>query len=123
RKPSSAFLLALLSHDWPRQVRELEGVLKRVEKGTKPGETLTLDHLEMLPGAVLAEIRTLGAEEAKGRVLGALAEMLRSQGFGRGKYRGSLHTEMAKLLGVNRTTVLRWAASHGLDVQEDEASR
>jgi len=114
RIPSPEFLLCLLRHDWPGQVRELVSILESVNAGTKEGERLSLQHLESDLSEAVAWVRQQGHEDTKRAVYTMLADLLKRQGFAKHKG-GGLQNEMAKYLGVKPWTVSRVLSEMGTD--------
>jgi len=102
---SPAAAEALLTYDWPLNVRELEHALSSALALSR-GETVETEHL---PRAVVAGPRApaeLTREEAVHR--GELLELLR-------EHRGNL-SAIARVVGKGRTQVRRWVSRYGFNL-------
>jgi DNA-binding NtrC family response regulator len=108
RRPTFAFLLALLSYPWPGNIRELVIVLEKVSaKVGKKGKILRLEDLDLDDPCVLLRVKSMSGSKVESAVLSALASILRSRGFERNKRGAGLQMEMARLLKMSEATLSR----------------
>ncbi|WP_128892139.1 sigma-54 dependent transcriptional regulator [Erythrobacter sp. HKB08] len=120
---SDSALTLLSAYDWPGNVRQLQAVLFRAAVFCE-GQTLTIDHFPQL-SELLGEIREESAkpiQEGVGVMLYAAdgnlrpleeieADVIR---LAIGHYRGRM-TEVARRLGIGRSTLYRKLADLGID--------
>ena len=99
---------ALLSHDWPLNVRELEQSLSGALalSGTGPIEIANLPET-VVSGADISPAKDLTAEEERQKT--ELIALLREHG-------GNL-SAVARVLQKGRTQITRWVARYGIDVK------
>jgi DNA-binding NtrC family response regulator len=133
-KMSVAFMVALVRHHWPYNVRELHAVLRRATALASPGELLDTKHLpyEMLSAdrssvandeasqptlASSSEVVAAPAENAKPPVpsAAALREALREHG-------GNV-AALARVFQRDRSLIHRWLKQHAIEPEDYRADR
>ena len=115
---SVAFMVALVRHDWPFNVRELFAVLRRAVALASPGETLDLKHLpqEVLqprpPTAKGSAEPTKVAETEKPPIpsADAMREALK-------EHRGNV-AALARIFQRDRSLIHRWLKQHGIEPED-----
>lgn len=111
---SVAFMMALLRHDWPFNVRELFSVLRRAVALAPPGTVLDVAHLpdELLvpaasEGAKVTPATTDGEDKPPIPSPDELREALRRSG-------GNV-AELARIFRRDRSLIHRWLKLHDID--------
>ncbi|CAN5923882.1 hypothetical protein BH11MYX4_BH11MYX4_44370 [soil metagenome] len=114
---SVAFMVALVRHDWPFNVRELFAVLRRAVALAPAGETLDTRHLpdELLgPPARPKKTATVEPEDAADRPAvpdaAALREALKAHG-------GNV-AALARVFRRDRSLIHRWLKQHGIEPED-----
>lgn len=123
-RPSVPFMVALLQHDWPHNVRELEGAIKR---SIALAEGSELD-VPLLPDAVRDAVTDYG------RARGSIPTNLAARDLGsssatpsEGELRTLLETHagnvaaVGRVLGKARMQIHRWMRRYGIEVDEYRA--
>jgi transcriptional regulator of acetoin/glycerol metabolism len=117
-KIASEFMLGLLGHDWPFNVRELEAAMKRavvlaeggtLEKAHLPAAALETEAVEQTPAEAALPIMSPGAR-AKAPSEERLRELLEN-------HRGNV-TAVARELRKDRVQVHRWLKRYDLSPDE-----
>jgi transcriptional regulator with PAS, ATPase and Fis domain len=114
---SVAFMVALVRHDWPFNVRELFAVLRRAVALAPPGEPLDTKHLpdELLSPPVRSRKSGAGAEPESGERppvpdAAALREALKANG-------GNV-AALARIYKRDRSLIHRWLKQHGIEPED-----
>jgi transcriptional regulator with PAS, ATPase and Fis domain len=106
----SRFLLVLLRHSWPENIRELRDVIAAALDRTKrESEKLTLDHLSFEDSSIVPAVRAMRDEEVEGEITRQLVHLLERTGLRLGE---GLQKEMARLMGVSEPTISRRIKRH-----------
>ena len=118
---SCAAARALLEHDWPLNVRELESCL-RVAAALARGGPIRLEHLPeavRAPGGGAAPGRGAGrADDAAGGPLSPADQALRDELCALlGEHRGNV-SAVARATGKARVQIRRWLRRYGLDPEQ-----
>ena len=113
RETKAGFMLALVAHDWPYNVRELASVIERATVASDGA--LDLAHLppELAEPLRASSPKVARASAPTGEVAPTadrLREILQRNG-------GNL-TAIARELGKDRTQIRRWIKRHGLDLDD-----
>jgi transcriptional regulator with PAS, ATPase and Fis domain len=114
---------ALLGHNWPLNVRELEHLV-RAGLALSTGNALQLPAFRAVPGAVPGMPGVTGAAAAgspgddDSRRTPDLAERRRLQLIALLKEHNGNVTRVAEVLGKQRTLVHRWMAQYGIDADK-----
>lgn len=98
---------ALLSYRWPGNVRELHNVMERAAILQEAGDVLEADRLPV-------EIRTPGAGTVAGGGANSLEEMERDHILRAYEEHGKKVTQVAKALGISRTTLYEKLKKYGI---------
>jgi DNA-binding NtrC family response regulator len=114
-RPTSEFLLALLMHTWPGNVREILDTLAwALVMARKNRGLLKLDNLKLSDPTIVHRVRTMTSEDVEAAVLSKLAQTLRQRGFKTGKRGHALQKEMARILRTSEATLSRSMRDLGL---------
>jgi len=118
---SPAALRALLTFDWPGNVRQLENVIERAVALSGDRSVLDIedlaDEIRERGGSERPEIRLEGDGIALDRVVGSFEEKLLLQALERS---GWVKTRAAKLLNIKRTTLIEKMKRLGIPLRYDQ---
>lgn len=120
-KPSVPFMVALLHHDWPHNVRELEAATKRAAAlATQP-----VLEVDLLPDAVREAVQDYGRSSGPASTLDPIAAADASPGApSEEQLRALLQRHAGNVaavgreLGKARMQIHRWMKRHGIEVDE-----
>ena len=117
-EPTPGFMLGLLEHDWPLNVRELETAIKRARVLAGEGRTLDEQHLPPLVRSAIREARRAPGPPAPAKVQGRsnappeqeLRDVLR-------RCAGNV-AAAARVFGKDRAQIHRWLKVYGLSLDD-----
>lgn len=115
---SVAFMMALVRHDWPFNVRELFGVLRRATALAAPGEILDVKHLpeelvRIRPPKADAKVPLKAEEEADKPPIPTPEELREAMRANDGNV-----AALARVFRRDRSLIHRWLKLHGIDPEE-----
>ncbi len=116
RSVGECFLLALLRHDWPKEVSELNSAIRSAVVRKKVGERLVVSNLRgLVPDPILAIVDAMSQDEVAREAYSFLVQTLGRQGFGAGRRGAALQKRLAELLTISEPQVSRQLRDLGLN--------